>query len=74
MNYSHTILFAEDISEDDEIDALFNQLQQIAPPPMLVEDILTSIAQLGMFIPPRPTQKLWEDMGLVLYSGDLEPS
>ena len=70
MNYAHTILFAEDVTEDDEIDALFSQLQQIAPPATLIEDILTSVARLGVPTPPRTTQKLWDDMGLVVYHAD----
>ncbi len=74
MSYAHTILFAEDITEDDEIDALFSQLQQIAPPPTLVDDILASVARLGVPTPPRPTRKLWEDMGLVVYNCDQDIS
>ena len=74
MNYAHTILFAEDITEDDEIDALFSQLQQIAPPATLIEDILASVAHIGVPTPPRTTQKLWDDMGLVVYHVDQEPS
>ncbi len=70
MDYAHAILFAEDLIEDDEIDALFSQLQQIAPPSTLVEDILASVARLGVPTPPRSTQKLWEDMGLVAYDGN----
>jgi len=73
MNYAHTILFAEDITEDDEIDVLFSQLQQIAPPATLVEDILASVARLSVPTPPRTTQKLWDDMGLVVYHTDQEP-
>ncbi len=72
MNYAHTIRFAEDITEDDEIDALFSQLQQIAPPKTLVEDILASVARLG--VPARPTRKLWDDMGLVVYNVDQDAS
>ena len=74
MNHAHAILFAEDIIGDDEIDALFSQLQQIAPPSTLVEDILASVARIGVPTPPRATQKLWEDMGLVMYNGDQDPS
>ena len=74
MNNTPTILFAEDIIEDDEIDELFSQLQQIAPPATLIEDILASVARLGVPTPPRITQKLWDDMGLVVYHTDQEPS
>lgn len=74
MNYAHTILFAEDITEDDEIDALFSQLQQIAPPATLIEDILASVARLDVPTPPRTAQKLWDNMGLVVYHTDQEAS
>ncbi len=73
MNYSYQLLFAEDLTEDDDIDALFSQLQQIAPPLTLVGNILASVARL-----PLPTQrstpKTWEDFGFVVYHGDKEPS
>ncbi len=73
MNYSTTLLFAEDRTEDDEIDALFSQLQQIAPPSTLVENILASVARLGM--PTRsPMQRIWDDMGLVVCNEDQDPS
>jgi len=69
MNYSHQLLLAE----DDEIDALFSQLQQIAPPSTLVGDILASVARL-----PLPTRrsmpKTWEDFGFVVYHKDKELS
>ena len=69
MNYSTTILFAEDKIEDDEIDVLFGQLQQIAPPPTLVENILASVARLG--VPKQhPMQRMWDDMGLVACNED----
>lgn len=73
MNYSHTLLFAEDRKEEDEIDALFRQLQQIAPPATLVEDILASVARLA-----APTQgsmqRIWQDIALVVHVEDKEPS
>lgn len=33
---------------DDEIDRLFMQLEQIAPPPELIENILASVARLPL--------------------------
>ncbi len=69
MNYSYQLLFAEDVTEDDEIDALFSQLQQIAPPSTLVEDILAAVERLPLPI-QRSTPKTWEDFGFVVYSCD----
>ncbi len=72
MNYATTILFAEERA-DDEIDALFSQLQQIIPPSTLVENILASVAHLS--VPTQsPIQRMWADMGLVVYNEDQDPS
>ncbi len=69
MNYSHQMLFAEDVTENDDIDALFGQLQQIAPPSTLVGDILAAVERLP--IPAqRSVPKTWEDFGFVVYRGD----
>ena len=38
----------DDVSSDDEIDQLFMQLEQITPPPELVENILASVARLPL--------------------------
>lgn len=73
MNYSHTILFAEDKAEDDEIDVLFSQLQQITPPSTLVDSILASVARLAMPV-QHSMQRIWDDMGLVVYHEDEDPS
>ncbi len=73
MNYSHHVLFAKDLTADDEIDNLFSQLQQIAPPSSLVENILASVARLT---PPicRTAQNPWENIEFVVHHEDREPS
>jgi hypothetical protein len=71
MNYARTTFFAEEIEEDD-IDALFSQLQQIEPPATLIEDILASVDRLGVYGQPRITRKLWVDMNLVEFDVDLD--
>ncbi len=49
MQYTRRILFSDDILPNDELDDLFNQLEQLEPPPALIARILTSISRL-----PRP--------------------
>ena len=73
MNYSHQMLFAEDMTEDDEIDTLFSQLQQIVPPSTLVGDILAAVERLPLPA-RRSAPKTWEDFGFVVYHGDNDPS
>ncbi|GAC1389062.1 MAG: hypothetical protein NVS4B11_06670 [Ktedonobacteraceae bacterium] len=73
MNYSHYILFAEDLTQDDEIDALFSQLQPITPPSTLVENILASVARMALPT-QHSAQKMWEHLGLVVHHEDKEPS
>ena len=73
MNYSRQYLFSEDLIEDDEIDVLFSQLQPIAPPATLVDDILASVARLPL--PTlRFTPRTWEDFGFVVCHADNELS
>ncbi len=76
MDYSHNLLVADDVVADDEIDMLFSQLEHIAPPATLVENILASVARLSLPEMPaqRPTQKLWESYGLVTYYPENDPA
>ncbi len=72
MIYPQQMLFCEDIDieADDEIDALFSQLQVIEPPHSLVDRILASVAQL----PTYPLQKERDSEGLLARKDHLEPS
>ena len=72
MIYSQQMLFCEDIDfdADDEIDALFSQLEIIEPPHSLVDRILASVAQL----PAYPLQEEHESNELLVHKDHLEPS
>jgi hypothetical protein len=48
--YLQRIFLADDTLPKDEIDDLFEQLEPIKPPPLLIQHILTSVSRL-----PRPT-------------------
>jgi hypothetical protein len=69
MKYSTHILFCDEIEDDateDEIDKLFSQLEQIEPPPSLIEDILASVASLPLphylLQSPEDAEPLWETL------------
>lgn len=73
MKYPQHVLCSDDISSDDEIDHLFNQLPLIEPPEELVERILTTVSRLPrpQFLPPP----LWDGFdGLIVHHNDCEPS
>lgn len=57
MQYSQRMFLSDDGSPKDEIDELFEKLQPIEPPPVLIQHILTSISQLARPAPP----KLWDE-------------
>ncbi len=66
------------VSSDDEVDQLFLQLEQVAPPSGLVDTILASVAHL-----PRPEFLSGEDEGheswnafgaLIVPTSHLQPS
>ncbi len=57
-----------DIISEDEIDDLFNQLDQLEPPPYFISRILTSVSLLPRPL-PVPTQRLWGELdGLVVHN------
>ncbi len=67
-------LFADDALPKDELDNLFEKLQQIEPPPSLVARILTSISQLPQYLPSVPSV-LWDKLdGMVVRNDEREPS
>ena len=55
MQYINQTLFTDELSNDDEIDILFGQLQQVEPPTSLVDSILASVASLPPLQPRRYT-------------------
>jgi hypothetical protein len=68
------MLFADEVSSEDEIDNLFNQLQVIEPPLSLVESIMSSVSQLplpGIEL-AQAELTLWE--GLIVRHLNCEPS
>jgi muramoyltetrapeptide carboxypeptidase LdcA involved in peptidoglycan recycling len=48
MNSLQSVLVFEDVSSDeDDIDRLFNQLEQVEPPASLVDSILASVGKIA---------------------------
>lgn len=50
--------FLHDLIVEDEIDQAFNTLPLIAPPAMLVENIMAAVAQLPLPQPLKPASLL----------------
>ncbi len=55
MHYTPRIFFSDDLFDavpepEDDIDTLFRNLEQVEPPPSVIERILSSVSQL----PPYP--------------------
>ena len=75
MQYQQYLLFSDEdeVALDDEIDSLFNQLQQIEPPEWLIQRILTSVSQLFQ-LQPLPSVPWNRYDGLVVRNDDAEPS
>jgi hypothetical protein len=48
LQYTFFFQDIEDYSSDDDIDMLFNQLEQIAPPASLVDDIMQAVSRLTL--------------------------
>lgn len=80
MKYFPQALLADDVTSDD-IDNIFSQLQQIEPPPSLVERIMQSVSKI-----PLPQERpdaqertdssiFWDNIdGLVVRKNHLLPS
>ncbi len=81
MNYFPQILFADDVASDDDIDNIFSQLQQIEPPPSLVERIMRSVRNIPLPLEKNEVQErpappsLWDNIdGLIVRRSHLQPS
>lgn len=58
MHYTQRIFFSDDIFDDvpepeDDIDTLFRKLEQVEPPPSVIQSILSSVSQLPPLVPPE---------------------
>jgi len=51
MRYLQQVWCSDDTLPRDELDDLFDQLEQVEPPPSLIAHILTTIAELPL---PKP--------------------
>lgn len=56
MHYPPRIFFSDDIFDpepEDDIDTLFRNLEQVEPPPSVIQQILSSVSQLPLPVPPE---------------------
>ncbi|HZO71154.1 MAG TPA: hypothetical protein VFB60_03065 [Ktedonobacteraceae bacterium] len=81
MSYFPQVLLADDVTADDDIDSIFSQLQQIEPPPSLVERIMRSVRNIPL--PQGQTEErerldspwFWNNVdGLIVRKSRLLPS
>jgi hypothetical protein len=78
MQYSRVIFFEDDIAPKDDIDKLFEKLQQLEPPPSLISKILKNIrSQVPPKRPadmPRSENYPWDELyGLVVRNDKCQP-
>ena len=72
LETQHGIISTEIVSED-EIDELFNQLDQLEPPPYLISRILASVLLLPRPL-PVPMPVVWNELdGLVVRNDGKKP-
>jgi hypothetical protein len=68
LNAQWNAISADMISED-EIDDLFNQLDQLEPPPYLISRILTAVSLLPE-PQPLPASRQWSDLDTLIVWDD----
>lgn len=74
MQYARHVYRAEDTLPNDEIDDLFKKLQQVQPPPSLIQRILTSVTKLPKPQPVEQNSEIHELDTLVVKKDMLPPS
>lgn len=75
----HTLFFNDDdVPSDDDVDQLFLQLEQVVPPPALVNSILSTVAHLPRheFLSEADKgHESWNEFGtLIVPASHLQPS
>lgn len=72
MEYSQRVLFSDDTLLHDELDDLFDRLEQLEPPPSLIAHILESISRL-----PQPHRLVqdhpWDDLDSLVVRHEKDP-
>jgi hypothetical protein len=72
MQYWQRDLFSDDTLLHDELDNLFDRLEQLEPPPSLIAHILESISRLPQ--PHRPVQHdPWDDLDSLVVRREKDP-
>ena len=71
MHYSRRVSFSDDTLPKDELDDLFDQLEQLEPPPSLIAHILSIIADLPL---PGPTKGIpWHELDTLVVRRENDP-
>ncbi len=71
MRYSRRVPFSDDALPMDELDELFDQLEQLEPPPSLIAHILSIIADLPL---PGPIKGIpWQELDTLVVRRENDP-
>ncbi len=71
MRYSQRVWCSDDTLPRDELDDLFDQLEQVEPPPSLIANILATIAKISR---PKPVDDmLWQKLDTLVVRREKSP-
>jgi hypothetical protein len=71
MRYSRRVSCSDDTLPIDEFDDLFDQLEQLEPPPSLIAHILSIIADLPL---PKPVAGVpWHELDTLVVRHEQDP-
>jgi len=71
MRYTQQVRCSDDTLPRDELDDLFDQLEQVEPPPSLIAHILSTIAELPL---PKPVDELaWQNLDTLVVRREKDP-
>jgi hypothetical protein len=71
MHYTRHVSFSDDTSPKDELDDLFDQLEQLEPPPSLIVHILSIIADLPL--PGSTKNSPWHELDTLVVRRENDP-
>jgi hypothetical protein len=71
MRYTQQVRCSDDTLPRDELDDLFDQLEQVEPPPSLIAHILSTISELPL---PKPVDELvWQNLDTLVVRHEKDP-
>jgi hypothetical protein len=71
MRYTQQVWCSDDTLPRDELDDLFDQLEQVEPPPSLIAYILSTIAELPLLKPAG--EETWKNLDTLVVRREKGP-